>query len=155
MFLGRGTPPFRCTAGRRVCVPAAHTLFFSHTDLVPTVGPGSKDPVTAPITGLRSFSNNTIAPLRRRNRGVPSGAEMKAFGRGAQGQSASVGLRRMSSQAGLTLRIRFFFSFRAVFGPSGSQSAGVTCDSSDRNWPITLPAGGLLATSRPFCWQHC
>lgn len=114
------------------CVFLLRTHSFSHTDLVPTVGPGSKDPVTAPITGLRSLSNNTIAPLRRCNRGVPSGAEMKAFGRGAQGQSASVGLRRVSSQAGLTLRIRFF-SFRAVFGPSGSQSAGVTCDSSDRN----------------------
>lgn len=40
-------------------------LFFSHTDLVPAVGPGTKELVTTPTTGLRSLntSDNTIQPL--------------------------------------------------------------------------------------------
>ncbi len=45
-----------------VCV-LLYNLFFSHTDLVPVVGPGSKDLVTTPIIGLRSLNNNTIQPL--------------------------------------------------------------------------------------------
>lgn len=45
-----------------VCV-LLYYPFFSHTDLVPVVGPGSKDLVTTPIIGLRSLNNNTIQPL--------------------------------------------------------------------------------------------
>lgn len=44
-----------------MCVPL-YNLFFSHTDLVPIVQPGSKDLVTTPIIGLRSL-NNTIQPV--------------------------------------------------------------------------------------------
>lgn len=40
-------------------------LLFSHTDLVPTIGPGSKDLVTAPITGLCSLNDKTIKPFVR------------------------------------------------------------------------------------------
>lgn len=38
-------------------------LLFSHTDLVPTIGPGSKDLVTAPITCLCSLNDKTIKPF--------------------------------------------------------------------------------------------
>ena len=49
---------------RCVCVCVLlYNLFFSHTDLVPVAGPGSKDLVTTPIIGLRSLNNNTIRPL--------------------------------------------------------------------------------------------
>lgn len=56
-----------------VCVPL-YNPFFSHTDLVPVVGPGSKELVTTPITGLRSLntSNNTIQPLVYQHSLAPS-----------------------------------------------------------------------------------
>lgn len=56
-----------------VCV-LPYNLFFSHTDLVPVVGPGSKELVTTPIIGLRSLntSNNTIQPLVYPRNLVPS-----------------------------------------------------------------------------------
>lgn len=45
--------------------PSPYSLCFSHTDLVPAVGPCTKELVTTPITGLRSLntSNNTVRLL--------------------------------------------------------------------------------------------
>lgn len=65
----KGPPPLQVfTEQTGVCVCECvllllYNLFFSHTDLVPVVGPGSKDLVTTPIIGLRSLNNNTIQPL--------------------------------------------------------------------------------------------
>lgn len=43
-------------------------LLFSHTDLVSTIGPDSKDLATAQITGLCSRNDKTIKPFVRVSR---------------------------------------------------------------------------------------
>lgn len=58
---GRTDAPLQVFTELKVCA-LLYNLFFSHTDLVPVVGSGSKDLVTTPIIGLRSL-NNTIQPL--------------------------------------------------------------------------------------------
>lgn len=62
-MLREESPPSPPPRWFTLCVSLLYNLCFSHTDLVPVVGPGSKDLVTTAITGLRSLNNNTIQPL--------------------------------------------------------------------------------------------
>lgn len=121
-------------------------LPFSHTDLVPTIGPGSKDLMTAPITGLCSLNKKTMKLFVRVSRW---GGDESIWPQHTR-ESRSTGSRMVSGHSWLTYGSPSHSAPSAGSGHSVSQSEGVTYDSSDRNWPITLPVGGLQTTSRPF-----
>lgn len=147
MLMGRGTPPFRCTAGTRVRVPAVHSfptrIWCPPLDsALKTCWQHQSQASVHSTTIQSSFSADATG------RPVPGGDESVWLWHARE--SSSTGLRTVSSHTWLTYGSASPSAPSADFGHSVSQSAGVACDSSDRNWPITLPAGGPQTTSRPF-----
>lgn len=132
------------------CYVFLFNLLFSHTYLVPTIGPNSKGLVAAPITALCSLQDKTIEPLVCRHNRPASPAGYESSWTQRTRESSSLGLRMLSSHSWLTYGSTSHSPPSPHAGHGVSQSAGVTCDSSDRNWPITLPVGGLQQPAGPL-----